>query len=80
MSLRCRTVSCDGSPPAPPPRHAVTSPFFIPLQIEDAKRCLFLYGNQTSQVIKDVITDLYQLKRVSAVLAVADGVAWGRRG
>ncbi|KAG2442290.1 hypothetical protein HXX76_002376 [Chlamydomonas incerta] len=37
-----------------------------PKAVEDAKRCLFLYGNQTSQVIKDVITDLYQLKRLEA--------------
>ncbi|GLI67632.1 hypothetical protein VaNZ11_011880 [Volvox africanus] len=37
-----------------------------PKAIEDAKRVLFLYGNQTSQVIKDVITDLYQLKRLEA--------------
>jgi hypothetical protein len=37
-----------------------------PPQVEDAKRCLFLYGNQTSQVVKDVVTDLYQLKRVRA--------------
>ncbi|GIL57190.1 hypothetical protein Vafri_12488 [Volvox africanus] len=37
-----------------------------PKAIEDAKRVLFLYGNQTSQVIKDVVTDLYQLKRLEA--------------
>ncbi|KXZ44234.1 hypothetical protein GPECTOR_70g464 [Gonium pectorale] len=35
-----------------------------PKAIEDAKRALFLYGNQTSQVIKDVLTDLFQLKRL----------------
>ncbi|GIL86717.1 hypothetical protein Vretimale_19811 [Volvox reticuliferus] len=37
-----------------------------PKATEDAKRVLFLYGNQTSQVVKDVLTDLYQLKRLEA--------------
>ncbi|EFJ42816.1 hypothetical protein VOLCADRAFT_107061 [Volvox carteri f. nagariensis] len=37
-----------------------------PKAIEDAKRALFLYGNQTSQIVKDVLTDLYQLKRLEA--------------
>ncbi|GFR40757.1 hypothetical protein Agub_g1369, partial [Astrephomene gubernaculifera] len=35
-----------------------------PKAVEDAKRALFLYGNQTSQVVKDVLTDLFQLKRL----------------
>ena len=35
------------------------------LQIEDAKKSLVLYGNKTSQVMKDVLTDLHKIKRVS---------------
>ncbi|KAG2498091.1 hypothetical protein HYH03_003849 [Edaphochlamys debaryana] len=38
-----------------------------PKAIEDAKRCLFLHGNQTSQITKDVVTDLFQLKRLEGV-------------
>lgn len=34
------------------------------MQIEDPRNALFLYGNQTSQVIKDVLTDLSKLKAV----------------
>lgn len=35
------------------------------LQIEDAKRALFLYGNDASQMVKDAMTDIHKLKGVS---------------
>ncbi len=35
------------------------------MQIEDAKKSLILYGNKVSQVMKDVLTDLHKIKRVS---------------
>ena len=34
------------------------------LQVEDPKRALLVYGNKTSQVVKDVMTDLHKLKGV----------------
>jgi len=34
-------------------------------QVEDPKRALLVYGNKTSQVIKDVMTDLQKIKGVS---------------
>ena len=37
------------------------------MQIEDAKRSLVLYGNNVSQVIKDVLTDLHKIKRTESV-------------
>jgi hypothetical protein len=33
-------------------------------QVEDAKRALFLYGNDASQVIKECMTDLHKMKGV----------------
>ena len=33
--------------------------------MEDPKRALLMFGNKTSQVIKDVMTDLHKLKGVS---------------
>ena len=33
-------------------------------QVEDPKRALLVYGNKTSQVVKDVMTDLHKLKGV----------------
>ena len=41
-------------------------PAVRPWQVEDAKRSLLVYGNKTSQVIKDVMTDLHKLKGVRA--------------
>lgn len=38
----------------------------LPLQDEDAKRVLFLNGNNVSQVTKDVIADLHKLRAVSS--------------
>mmetsp|Transcript_41304 Transcript_41304/g.123338 ORF Transcript_41304/g.123338 Transcript_41304/m.123338 type:complete len:150 (-) Transcript_41304:3596-4045(-) len=38
-----------------------------PKLVEDAKRSLVLYGNQTSQRIKDVLTDLHKIKRTESV-------------
>lgn len=35
-----------------------------PMQVEDPKRALLVYGNKTSQVVKDVMTDLHKLKGV----------------
>ena len=35
-----------------------------PAQVEDPRRALLVYGNRTSQVIKDVMTDLHKLKGV----------------
>lgn len=40
------------------------SGFFLALQVEDPKRALLAYGNKTSQVVKDVLTDLQKLKGV----------------
>jgi hypothetical protein len=34
------------------------------VQVEDAKRALFLYGNDTSQTVKEVMSDLHKLKGV----------------
>jgi hypothetical protein len=33
-------------------------------QVEDAKRLLVLSGNKTNQVMKDVLTDVYKLRKV----------------
>jgi hypothetical protein len=33
--------------------------------VEDAKRALFLYGNDTSKTVKEVLTDLHKIKGVS---------------
>ncbi|GAX75461.1 hypothetical protein CEUSTIGMA_g2904.t1 [Chlamydomonas eustigma] len=38
-----------------------------PKAIEDAKKSLVLYGNKTSQVIKEVLTDLHKVKRTESV-------------
>eukprot|EP00887_Chlorella_sp_A99_P003082 scaffold9.g3082.t1 len=37
------------------------------LQVEDPKRTLILYGHKTSQVVKDVLTDIHKLKGADAV-------------
>ena len=34
------------------------------LQVEDPKKVLLLYGNKTSQVVKDVLADIGKLKAV----------------
>ena len=34
------------------------------LQVEDPKKALLLYGNKTSQVVKDVLSDFAKLKAV----------------
>lgn len=39
----------------------------IAMQVEDAKKVLFLYGNKVSQVVKDVLADLHKLKKVRRV-------------
>lgn len=56
----------------------------MPLQVEDVKKSLILYGGQTSQVIKDLLTDLHRLKGVSGecvyfpqVSGFQYGVKWG---
>ena len=47
-------------------RHCVAQPASVHyLQVEDPKRALVLYGHKTSQVIKDVLTDIHKLKGVS---------------
>lgn len=38
-----------------------SAPFW---QVEDPKRALILYGHKTSQVVKDVLTDIHKLKGV----------------
>lgn len=38
-----------------------------PKDIEDAKKSLVLYGNNVSQVIKDVLSDLHKIKRTESV-------------
>ncbi|KAK9816939.1 hypothetical protein WJX72_007221 [[Myrmecia] bisecta] len=38
-----------------------------PKLVEDAKKALLLFGNKTSQVVKDVLTDLQKLKAKDAV-------------
>jgi hypothetical protein len=35
--------------------------------VEDAKRALFLYGNDTSKTVKEVLTDLHKIKGVSDI-------------
>lgn len=37
-------------------------------KVEDAKRALIMHGGNTSQVIKDVLTDLHKLKGVRCFL------------
>ena len=37
-------------------------------QVEDPKKALLLYGNKTSQVVKDVLGDLAKLKAVRSKL------------
>lgn len=49
--------------PLPPVPDILT----IILQIEDAKKSLVLYGNNTSQIIKDVLTDLHKIKRTESI-------------
>jgi hypothetical protein len=34
-------------------------------QVEDVKTALLLYGNKTSQITKDILTDFHKLKPVS---------------
>lgn len=34
------------------------------LQVEDPKRALILFGNKTSQTVKDILTDIHKLKGV----------------
>eukprot|EP00955_Chlamydomonas_euryale_P005592 59369-Chlamydomonas_euryale.AAC.1 len=69
----CRDVRscCTATRPASAaPLHPVPHPLHslcqcrVCVQVEDAKRSLVLYGNQTSQRIKDVLTDLHKIKRV----------------
>lgn len=38
----------------------------VAVQVEDPKKALLLYGNRTSQTIKDVLSDIGKLKAVSA--------------
>jgi hypothetical protein len=38
--------------------------------VEDAKRALFLYGNDTSKTVKEVLTDLHKIKGVSNTSAM----------
>jgi hypothetical protein len=40
------------------------------LQIEEPRKALFLYGNKTSQLIKDVIRDLHKLKGVCMLMCL----------
>jgi hypothetical protein len=42
-------------------------------QLEDAKRALFLYGNDTSKTVKEVLTDLHKIKGVSCSAAGQSG-------
>jgi ribosome production factor 2 len=48
----------------------------IRLQIEDPKRILLLQGNKTSQVGKDVLTDLAKLKGSDAVKMSRKNPIW----
>ena len=63
-----RQATCMLPPPPaarrPPPRcHPA-----CPRQVEEPRRALLVHGNKTSQVIKDVMTDLQKLKGVRATL------------
>ena len=57
-------------PPPPPPAH-LTAAASETVQVEDPKRALLVYGNKTSQVVKDVMTDLHKLKGVRSTAAAA---------
>ncbi len=35
---------------------------WAPMQVEDSKRALILFGGKTSQITKDVLSDLHKLK------------------
>ena len=50
-------------PAAAPPSASLPAAGLLP-QVEDPKRALLVYGNKTSQVIKDVMTDLQKIKGV----------------
>ena len=50
----CPCAGPTNAPPLPTPSS----------QVEDPKRALILYGNRTSQTVKDVLTDLHKLKGV----------------
>ncbi len=41
-----------------------------PPQVEDPKKVLLLYGNKTSQVVKDVLADIGKLKAVRLLMRV----------
>lgn len=60
----------DGPPPKPKPksrraRRAIEAK--EPKLVEDPKKALLLYGNRTSQTIKDVLSDIGKLKALDAV-------------
>ncbi len=46
------------------------------MQVEDAKRALILFGGKTSQITKDVLSDLHKLK--SAVSCFCSFAQLGR--
>lgn len=69
MLLLACTAPCTAFPSTTPPPPTP--------QVEDAKRCLFLYGNNTSAVVKDAVTDLYQLKKVRTWGRLGAGKGWG---
>ena len=64
---------CQAAAPAPRADQPAHLPCYCCPQVEDPKRALLAFGNKTSQVIKDVMTDLQKLKGVSG------GGAGGRR-
>lgn len=64
-------------PPPLPPAHAAcaTQTRALPRQVEDPRRALLCYGNKTSQVVKDVMTDLQKLKGVRPAVPGAAAAA-----
>lgn len=57
-ALRCTHAAGNG-------RHnSYATPMTLTAQIEDAKKLLMLYSGTTSQMVKDVMSDLHRLKAV----------------